>query len=202
MSSRLPCDTAICFRPPLVLLIVACGLAVAQRASTRPSPSTAADWYEARWSRSRCGFRAVPLRSSTCLTATVCSTRAVRRYAGDVICTADLVTRSTGSSYVRRFTWADIRSGTNGTPLPAGIYQIIGGPAVRCVHTSVSDPVTLELVDYAGCACMPHASSWTQWPTHLPTPSTGTSQTSTSERPKKLGSNRAHSSWRRRVPGS
>ena len=88
--------------------------------------------------------------SSTCLTGySVLDASGAVVAPGDVICTADLVTRSTGSPYVRRFTWAGyIGSGSNGTPLPAGIYQIIGGPGPSGrVHTSVSDPVTLELVD-------------------------------------------------------
>jgi hypothetical protein len=69
---------------------------------------------------------------------------------GDVICTADLVTRSAHvRPYVRQFSWAGYAgTGVSGTPLPADIYEIVGGtgPAGN-VHGSVSAPVLLELVD-------------------------------------------------------
>ena len=68
---------------------------------------------------------------------------------GDVICTADLVTRSLQRGpYVREFSWAGYTgSGSTGTPLPAGSYQIVGGTgASGSLHGSVSAPVPLELM--------------------------------------------------------
>jgi hypothetical protein len=89
--------------------------------------------------------------SSTCLTGyNVLDASGAVVAPGDVICTADLVTRSLqGRPYVRQFSWAGYTgSAGSGTPLPAGIYQIVGGTgAAGSVHGSVSEPVNLELVE-------------------------------------------------------
>ena len=88
--------------------------------------------------------------SSTCLTGyNVLDAMGAVVAPGDVICTADLVTRSFQSrAYVREFSWAGYTgSGSSGTPLPAGSYQIVGGTgAPGSVHGSVSAPVNLELL--------------------------------------------------------
>ena len=88
--------------------------------------------------------------SSTCLTGyNVLDAVGVVVAPGDVICTADLVTRSLQSRpYVRKFSWAGYTgSGSSGTPVPAGTYQIVGGTgASGSVHGSVSAPVNLELL--------------------------------------------------------
>jgi hypothetical protein len=89
--------------------------------------------------------------SSTCLTGyNVLDTSGAIVAPGDVVCTADLVTRSLdGRPYVRQFAWAGYTgSGTSGTPLPAGTYTIVGGTgAPGRVQGSVSAPAPLELVD-------------------------------------------------------
>jgi hypothetical protein len=89
--------------------------------------------------------------SSTCLTGyNVLDAMGTVVAPGDVICTADLVTRPLhGSPYVRSFSWAGYTgSGTSGTPLPEGTYQIVGGTgASGSVRGSVSAPVSLELVE-------------------------------------------------------
>ncbi|HYC33000.1 MAG TPA: hypothetical protein VEB59_11980 [Gemmatimonadales bacterium] len=89
--------------------------------------------------------------SGTCLTGYNVLDAAGRIVApGDVVCTADLVTRRVGDRpYVRQFTWSGhTGSGTNGAPLPAGIYRIVGGAgAPGQIEGSVSAPVGVELVD-------------------------------------------------------
>jgi hypothetical protein len=89
--------------------------------------------------------------SSTCLTGyNVLDASGAVVAPGDVICTADLITRSLhGRPYVRQFSWAGYTgSGGGGTPLPAGTYWIVGGTgAAGSVHGSVSEPVSLELVE-------------------------------------------------------
>jgi hypothetical protein len=89
--------------------------------------------------------------SSTCLTGyNVLDAEGVIVAPGDVICTADIVTRSLhGEPYVREFSWAGYTgSGVSGSPVPAGVYQIIGGTgAAGSLHGSVSEPVSLELVE-------------------------------------------------------
>jgi hypothetical protein len=88
--------------------------------------------------------------SSTCLTGyNVLDAMGVVVAPGDVICTADVVTRSLHRRpYVRDFSWAGYTgSGSSGTSLPAGTYQIVGGTgASGSVHGSVSAPVTLEIL--------------------------------------------------------
>jgi hypothetical protein len=89
--------------------------------------------------------------SSTCLTGfNVLDATGAVVAPGDVICTADIVTRSLhGQPYVRQFHWAGYTSiGAGGTQLPAGIYHIVGGTGPSgSVHGSVSAPVSVELVD-------------------------------------------------------
>ena len=89
--------------------------------------------------------------SSSCLTGySVLDAGGQTVAPGDVICTADFIRRWVpASGYVRRFTWAGrTGSGTSGTPLAAGIYRIVGGPGpAGTTHESVSEPVSLELVE-------------------------------------------------------
>ena len=89
--------------------------------------------------------------SSTCLTGyNVLDATGAVVAPGDVVCTADLVSRSVhGRPYVQQYSWSGYSGGgTSGTPLPAGTYQIVGGTgAPGRVLGSVSSPVTLQLVD-------------------------------------------------------
>ena len=89
--------------------------------------------------------------SSTCLTGyNVLDATGAVVAPGDVVCTADLVKRAVhGRPYVQQYAWSGYAgSGTSGTPLPAGIYRIVGGTgAPGSVSGSVSAPVSLELVD-------------------------------------------------------
>jgi hypothetical protein len=89
--------------------------------------------------------------SSTCLTGyNVLDTTGAVVAPGDVICTADMITRSLyGGPYVRQFSWAGYTgTGTTGTPLLPGTYQIVGGAgASGNLHSSVSAPVSLEVLE-------------------------------------------------------
>lgn len=89
--------------------------------------------------------------SSSCLTGyNVLDATGAVVAPGDVICTADVVTRSLyGRTYVRQFSWAGYTgTGSSGTRLPPGTYQIVGGAgASGSVHSSVSAPVSLELLE-------------------------------------------------------
>ena len=89
--------------------------------------------------------------SSTCLTGyNVLDAAGTVVAPGNVVCLADLVSRSVnGAPYVQRFSWSGYTGlGTSGTPLPAGSYQIVGGTgAPGSVYGSVSAPVSLQLVE-------------------------------------------------------
>jgi hypothetical protein len=89
--------------------------------------------------------------SSSCLTGySVLDASGTVVAPGDVVCTADLVTRNIPpDGYVRQFTWAGFTGGkTSGTPLAAGIYQIVGGAGIPGrITAGASAPVSLELVD-------------------------------------------------------
>ena len=91
--------------------------------------------------------------SSTCLTGySILDATGAIVAPGDVICLADLVTQSIPpKGYVRQFTWSGFTgSGTNGIPLAAGSYRIVGGPGMPGrVAAGASPAVALELVEAA-----------------------------------------------------
>jgi hypothetical protein len=66
---------------------------------------------------------------------------------GDVVCTGDLVTESV--PLVQHFVWRGYTGlETNGMPLPAGRYRVIGGPGrPGATRVSASNPVSVELAE-------------------------------------------------------
>lgn len=66
---------------------------------------------------------------------------------GDVVCTDDLVTDSV--PLVQHFVWRGYSgTDTNGMPLPAGRYRVIGGPGPSGnTRVSASAPVSVELAE-------------------------------------------------------